>query len=89
MSYDKQLPHIRDFGRLSHRVHYYPATRDDLVRAAYFGGFPSEMEDFLHQFSPSRTFQSPADFQTQAEELSMLITQERESPFELLKSPQD
>ena len=85
MAYAKQLPHLRDLLELSHRVSF-PADRR-LIESRAEG--LDDVADFLEQFPPGEVFSSRVDFMTRCEELEMLINQERSTPEETLRSPQD
>lgn len=89
MVYNKQLPHVRDFLRLSRYYRPFPASRDEVVEAAEMAHMDQEMISFLMLFPASAFFKSRVDFLTRCEELEMLINQEREAPKEILHSQQD
>jgi hypothetical protein len=50
---------------------------------------PQTVIDFLKSFPDDEHFTSRADFMLRAEELELLIEQERLSPAERLHNPQD
>jgi Protein of unknown function (DUF2795) len=88
MVYTKLLPRVRDLLRLS-KVKPGPVTRDELIEYAAMGKFSDEVIAFLRQFPADRVFKNAAEFMTQAEELELLINEERGMPPELLRSRQD
>ena len=89
MSYMKQLPHISDLIRLSKLVTHYPCRRDELMRFATMGEFGDDVCEFLLLFPADHVFSSPVDFISQADEVELLINEERDMPPEVLHSPQD
>lgn len=85
--YTKRIPSQHDISRLSTLVKGYPVKRSEVVRIARMWNFKPEVISFLRQFPADETFQSRTDLITRAEELSLLIRQEWESPKEFLLNP--
>lgn len=85
--YSKRIPSQHDIVRLSAHVRNYPVKRSDIVRVARMWNFKPEVISFLRQFPPDEEFETRTDLVTRAEELSLLIRQEWESPKEFLLSP--
>lgn len=85
--YSKRIPDQHDIVRLSTLVRGYPTTRADIVRVARMWNFKPEVISFLRQFPPNEVFETRTDLVTRAEELSLLIRQEWESPKEFLLNP--
>jgi hypothetical protein len=87
MQYSKPLPPVRDLLTLSQRV-YFPIERRQLSAIATNSGIGGPtLTDFLSVFPAGEVFESRVDFMTRAEELEMLINQERTTPAETLRSP--
>lgn len=87
--YSKRLPSQHDIVRLSTLVKNYPVKRSDVVRVARMWNFKPEVISFLRQFPPDEEFETRTDLVTRTEELAILIRQEWESPYEILRSPED
>lgn len=88
MSYNKNLPPIRQLLSLANDVQY-PSSRKDIDDVAADWGFEDSMIDFLDLFPPDEIFESKVDFMTRCEGLEMLINQAQDMPKEILRSPQD
>lgn len=87
MAYNKLLPAIRELLELAHNASF-PVTRQELVRLSRETGSSKEVTGFLKVFRPDEVFKSRVDFLTRAEELELLLSQERAMPAERLRSPQ-
>ena len=88
MTYKRQLPQVHYLLRLAKSMEF-PASRDDVIRAANTGNYPESMKSFLKLFAAYDSFEGCADFVNRCEELELLIRQEREAPKEYLHSQQD
>jgi hypothetical protein len=89
MLYMQGLLNLNHLSDLICQVDLYPVSRDELLRIARENGFPEEVVAFLSLFGKEITFVDPDDFLAQAEELELLVYDEREMPPETVRSPQD
>lgn len=87
LTYSPPLPF--NFVALSYIAEDYPITRDELVWTAQEAVLGESMVHFLRRFGSDRVFASPDDFVASAEDLEALEQQQKESPLEYLRSPQD
>jgi hypothetical protein len=85
--YSKRIPSQHDIVRLSTLVKSYPVKRSAVVKVARMWNFKPEVISFLRQFPADEEFDTRTDLVTRAEELSLLIRQEWESPKEYLVNP--
>jgi hypothetical protein len=91
MVFKAQLPELTDLCKIARAVKSYPATTEQVVKAAQDIGYESSVAEFINLFSHDdrQMFESRADFYTRAAELAMLICEESEQPREVLRSPQN
>lgn len=85
--YSKRIPSLHDIVRLSTLVKSYPVKRSEVVRVARMWNFKPEVISFMRQFPANEEFDTRTDLVSRAEELSLLIRQEWESPKEYLLNP--
>ena len=87
--YSKQLPSRDKIARLAQLGGPYPTTARHLLIYAKTYNLGNEVVGFLDQFLPEEKFSSSDDFITRYDDLKFLINEERQAPFEFLRSKQD
>lgn len=88
MSYDNKLPAVKHLLALAKEMEF-PALRRDVEKMALKRGLSEDVVAFIDLFPADEVFQNRVDFMTRCEEVEILIDQERSSPVEYLRSPQD
>lgn len=91
MVFKPELPELADLCRITRSVKSYPTSTDTIAEVARDLGYGSNVIEFINLFPHGRgdKFESRADFYTRAAELAMFICEERISPKEELRSPQN
>lgn len=91
MVFKAHLPELADLCRIAGSIESYPASPDIVAKAAASLGYGSNIIEFINLFSneDSVEFENRIDFYTRAAELAMLICEERITPKEVQRNPQD
>lgn len=88
MLYTKQLPNLSKLRQLAKHVAVFPASAQQFFDTAERSGCNQDILSFLRFFHPDETFSNDLDFITRCEELELLLNQERQSPYEVVRSPE-
>ena len=89
MTYKTVLPRIDNILWLSNLARPFPKTAGEILDIALSWKFSKSITDFLKLFPRDEVFENGEDFVTRLEELEMMIREERQMPFEHLRSAQD
>ena len=86
--YTKPLPSMDKIKKLAKLTAPFPADTAKLVHYAKRNNFGKEVVDFMNHFPYDEIFESQGDFLARCEGIEFLISEEREAPYEFLRSPQ-
>lgn len=89
MTYPKKLPSSDDLLKLNKSVRSFPITTEAIVAIAKEQALNKSTLEFLQLFPPNEVFNTSDDFQKRSELLQILIQEERETPSEPLRNPQE
>lgn len=88
MTYDKTLPNIDELRSLAETVSTYPVSSGEMTGIARSRGFNEDVRNFICLFSVGCVFKDREDFLTRSKNLTLLIDEERSSPYETPRTPQ-
>lgn len=88
MKYEKTLPDIDELQSLIDFVGVFPVSGGEISAIARDQGFNNDIHDFLCLFSKGSVFKDRDDFLSRSKNLTLLINEERDSPYEIPQTPQ-